>query len=220
VSSKNKYFIVAKIFLRECTRIGMIKIDLSLNIKQFQQERKHKRHGHTTEQVRDILSLVNSYRDRAILSLLAYQGLRQCEIVRLEINDYNPDEKTLMILGKGRDDKEKVHLHENVITHLDSYIKANHILEGKLFDITTRTIRNIHSRIAKKLGIKATTHGLRHHFTTKLLNAFEGDVKKVSSFTRHKSVETVMVYNDEREVIENDLPIFEEAFKGLANEQS
>jgi integrase len=49
----------------------------------------------------------DSIRLKAILSLLALQGLRQVEIVRLDVKDLDLVSKTAFVLGKGRDDKEQ-----------------------------------------------------------------------------------------------------------------
>ena len=215
VSSRNKYFNAAKQFLKECYRKGHIQFDVTTNVKQFKQTSGHKKFGHTSKEVSALLSNANTQRDRAILSLMIYQGLRQCEIVRLEIKDLNFDKKTAMIQGKGRDDKEMIHLHSEVVTYLKEYIEFSHLKQGMLFNVTDRTIRNIHSRLANKLGIKATAHGLRHYFTTRLLQAYNGDVKKVKNWTRHKCLETIMIYNDEVTILEEDVPIFEEAFSKI-----
>jgi len=59
---------------------------------------------------------------KAILSLLIFQGLRQIEITRLNVSDIDLKNKTANILGKGRDDKELVHLHSIAVKVLKEYL--------------------------------------------------------------------------------------------------
>ncbi|MFA6293874.1 MAG: tyrosine-type recombinase/integrase, partial [Victivallales bacterium] len=48
----------------------------------------------------------------------------------------------------------------------------------------------------KKLEIQNSTHGFRHYFTTRLIELFKADLLTVQKYTRHHSVETLQVYND------------------------
>src|SRR5690606_26192765 len=60
------------------------------------------------------------------------------------------------------------------------------------------------ARILAELGRRAeppvqlTPHGLRHTATTEALNLTGGDVRQVKHFTRHRKLETVLVYDDRR----------------------
>jgi site-specific recombinase XerD len=45
VSTKNKYLITARVFLKELNRCGLLPSDVSQNVKTFKQDRKHKREG-------------------------------------------------------------------------------------------------------------------------------------------------------------------------------
>ncbi len=71
------------------------------------------------------LSDKQDYRLRTILALLILQGLRQIEIVRLNVNDIDLDAKTMMIHGKGRDDYELIDLHPHTIEVLNKYLIYN-----------------------------------------------------------------------------------------------
>ena len=228
VSSKAKYLTVSKIFLKELTRQGIIPIDITINIKGFQQTRKHKRFGLTQDEI-DILfeSIGNleltpkNLRLITILHLLIYQGLRQIEIIRLDVSDIDTVRKTALIHGKGRDDKELIDLHPKTVDMLKNYINICKVKSGALFvshsnnnrngRLTTKSLREIVTGYLKTLEIKNTTHGFRHYFTTKLIRAFSNDLLTVQKFTRHHSVETLQVYNDNITNKEN-LPKYYEAF--------
>ena len=45
VSTKNKYLITARIFLKELNRCGLLTSDITQNIKAFKQSKKHKKEG-------------------------------------------------------------------------------------------------------------------------------------------------------------------------------
>ena len=118
VSTKNKYLTTARIYLKELNRIGKLPQDITQNIKCFRQNQKHKKDGITQQEMDRIMEAVadmqkskDSTRLRAILSLLALQGLRQVEVVRLDVKDIDLVGKTAQVLGKGRDDKETINLH-------------------------------------------------------------------------------------------------------------
>lgn len=216
VSSKNKYLTVAKIYLRELYRRGLIERDFTVGIKSFRQSKKHKKFGHSQEDVQKLLAQLEreSLRDKVIVYLMLYQGLRQCEVVRIEYEDIDFKNRTVKILGKGNHDKEVVYLHPKTKEVLKEYVDVYYIRSGRLFDLTERSIRNIHDKIADKLGIEATTHGLRHFFATKVLETFNGNVIEAAKYTRHKTLDMLQVYNDNIDH-QKSLPEYEKAFSEI-----
>lgn len=216
VAAKNKYLITAKTYLKELHRNDTIPIDITGNVKLFKQYKGHKKFGHSEEDVQKIINELRLYnlRDKSILYLLIFQGLRQIEITRLSIQDIDFLREIIFVQGKGKDDKEVINLHPETTKVLKAYIDKIKKKEGQLYGVTTRTIRNIHNRIVKKLGINSSTHGTRHYFTTKILKAFDGDVMTSQKFTRHSSLEMLNVYNDDINM-EKKLPTYVEAFNNL-----
>ena len=231
VSTKNKYLATAKIFLKEANRQGALPADITQNIKTFSQNKKHKRDGLNDEEIKKLTEAIQGLpetqqnaRLKAILSLLIFQGLRQVEITRLDIKDIDFISKTAFIQGKGQDDKEPINLHPEAIRALQSYLKSNKIADGALFTsqsnnsknkrLTTRALRGIVKETLNALGIKKTTHGFRHYFTTTLIKTYKGDLLEVAQYTRHKSLEMLQVYNDNINR-KADLPRFYRAFSGV-----
>lgn len=210
ISTKNKYLITAKIFLRELVRRGMLPIDVTANIKIFRQSKRHRREGLTDSEVKllgvKIQSLPNTPRNsrlRAMFSLLAYQGLRQIEIVRLDVADINLEKETALILGKGEDDKELIYLTPASVKAVRDYIKTCQP-QGALFSsmgnrkrdrLSTRTIKRELGGIFSQLGYEKTVHGFRHFYVTELLKNM--DMRDVRKFSRHRSMEMLIVYDDE-----------------------
>lgn len=231
ISSKNKYLTVARIFLKECNRNGLIANDITMNVKSFVSNRKHKKSGLNNNEIELISNYLQqlpanlkNLRLRAILSLLIYQGLRQIEVVRLNVDDIDLNNLTASILGKGRDDKELIDLHPYCKQAIKEYLTKSKIADGAIFvshsnykrncRLTTRSIRNIVKTIFRKLNIQRVVHGTRHYFVTKVLNTYKDDLTEVMKFTRHKSYETLLIYNDNLKHKTN-LPRFYKAFNDI-----
>lgn len=231
VSTKNKYLIVARVYCKELHRQGYLPIDITHNIKSFQQSKKHKKDGFSEEEVQQILTYIQEQdnnratcRKKALLSLLILQGLRQVEIVRLNVSDIDLVSKVAFVQGKGQDDKEIIDLHPVTVSAIKNYIREYRIADGALFTsnsnrnrcqrIDTRSISNTLSPIFQKLNIEKTVHGFRHYFTTKLIQSYKGDLLTVAQYTRHKSLETLQIYNDNIKRKE-DLPRYYETFDSI-----
>lgn len=232
VSTKNKYLATAKIFLRELNRQGVIPVDITQNIKTFTQDKKHKRDGVNDGEMQLLIEKLQSmettpqnHRLKAMVSLLALQGLRQIEIIRLDVKDIDLVSKTAFVQGKGRDDKEPISLHPETVRALKDYLKSNKKASGALFTsnsncsknqrLTTRAIRKIVTCVLRELGIDKSTHGFRHYFTTTLIKTYKGDLLEVAQYTRHRGLEMLQVYNDAIKK-EADLPRYYNAFKGVS----
>ena len=214
VASMNKYLTTARIALREMYRIGMLSQDLSVGVKSFKQSAKHKVTGLDEQEVEKICQHLQSLDDsfvnvrlRAIVALLLFQGLRQIEICRLDVSDVSLIDKRLYVIGKGRDDREPIHIHPETLKVLTEYLRGSKAKHGPLFThinrqtsgnrLTTRGLRQIFQNLLKELEIERTTHGTRHWFTTELIRHYKSDLTTVAKFTRHSSLEMLMIYNDE-----------------------
>lgn len=215
VSTKNKKLTVARLFLRGLYRRGIIPRDITLGVKGFQQSSKHKVSGLDNDDMqllREWVSL-NQYRTpatirlTAILLLLTYHGLRQIELCRLRYEDIDFVGSRIFIQGKGRDDKEAIHLNSAVAQALRRYCETYNVSSGYVFfsisnnrskgaPLTTRGLRATVTHLFNKLGIDRNVHGLRHYYVTKLIQEFPGELFMVRGFTRHRSLEQLAVYND------------------------
>ena len=229
-STKNKYLVSARIYLRELAKTGKIP-DITANVKSFKQDKKHKRTGLSESQIKSVWEKINSElenpktaRLKAIISLLIFQGLRQIEIVRLNVIDVNLGASTAMILGKGRDDKESIDLHPETVRAIRKYLEVSKMADGPMFTclsnchlnqrLSTRSLRDMVTSYLSQLEINNTTHGFRHYFTTALIKQFKGDLLEVAQYTRHRSLEMLQIYND-RVKKEADLPKFYQAFNSV-----
>ncbi len=226
ISTKNKYLACARIFLREAHRIGILPRDITSNVKCFQQNKRHKVDGINDYEAAFICQWIKEHpekqRECALLSLLMFQGLRQAEICNLRRSDLNLKTKTLYILGKGRDDKEKVYLHPKTAACLSRYARvfsladADHLFtsqraKSRHVRLTERGLQHIVKRIFAELEIDKTVHGFRHFYTTRLIRTMPGELMTVARFTRHKSLEMLSIYNDNL-LEEKDLTRYYNAF--------
>lgn len=213
VSTKNKYLIVARVFLKELNRMGYLEVDITSNIKGFRQSTRHKKDGITDIEMQKIQAKIQTMDDtkdnirlKMILALLSLQGLRQIEVTRLDVEDINISGNTALIQGKGMDDKEMIYLHPKVSRAIKEYKKAFNIKSGSLLQSTsnrnkgkrmsTRALRGIVKDFLNSLDIDKGTHSFRHYFTTKLIENYKGDLLQVRKYTRHRGIEMLQVYND------------------------
>lgn len=214
VSAKNKYLVASRLTLRELYRQGKLAVDLSVGVKSFAQSNKHKVVGLNKQEVEKICKhlqglddSLRSNRLRAIVSLLLFQGLRQIEIVRLDVKDIDLVNNRIYIVGKGKIDSEPINTHPATHKALTSYLRQSQVKHGPLLThlnrqtsgerLSTGGLRLIFQNLLKELGISRTVHGSRHYFTTELIKHFKSDLTTVARFTRHSSLEMLQVYNDE-----------------------
>jgi len=229
ISTKNKQLAVARITLRELFRLGVISVDLSQGVKSFEQSNRHKVSGLTDDEVERLCECLRNVDDsfsivrlRAIIALLLFQGLRTVEICRLDVSDIDTVNATLLVLGKGRDEKELVYLHPETLKALTVYLKRSQVKHGAAFysllgkrryeRLTTRGLRLIVTNLFEQLGIDRTVHGFRHYYTTRLIQEYKSDLARVAKYTRHRSLETLNVYNDSI-LTKADLPKYYAVFE-------
>jgi integrase len=231
-STKNKKLTVARLFLKELYRSGVIPRDIASGVKNFKQSGLHKTNGLDDRDIKKIRDWMHDgrpvthqrIRTYAILMLLAYHGLREIELCRLEYGDIDFSRSIAMIRGKGQHDKEPVHLHKAVVKMLRTYCDEYGVRSGALFfsvsnssygsPITTRSLRRIVMMVFDRLEIEKTPHGFRHTYTTKLVKAYRGDLFRVMRFTRHKSLSMLQTYNDEI-LHEQQYPVHDRIFADM-----
>lgn len=142
-------------------------------------------------------------RDRAILELAYGAGLRASELVSVNVNDIDLEEKRVMVRGKGN--KERVTVfggpcQEALKLYFSQERKAP-VHEPAAFTnpaggrLTARTVQNIIKRWARACGLPAdvSPHTLRHSFATHLLDG-GADLKTVQQLLGHESLATTQIY--------------------------
>jgi integrase/recombinase XerC len=153
-------------------------------------------------------------RDYALLRLLWGNALRRNEVSQLNIGDFDPDAKTLRILGKGRGTQsELIDLGESTVMAIAQWLTASRGTrpdDSPLFTsldfhnnghrLTGDGLRKIVVRLCEKAGIKKqmSPHRIRHSAITAALDATDGNVRKVQKLSRHRQLDTLMIYDDNR----------------------
>ena len=152
-------------------------------------------------------------RDYAIMRLLWENALRRNELVSCNIKDFDQESRTLSITGKGRgSQKDIISLSEKTAEAVNEWLQARGETdqEKPLFislsnnqrghRMTGTAVYNLIDTIARQAGIdkQFSPHRIRHSAITAALEALNGDVTKVQQLSRHKSIQTVMIYNDRR----------------------
>ena len=170
----------------------------------------------TAEQAAAVLSsidrdTVQGVRDYAMILVSIIGGLRVIEIHRANIEDFDKEGSTavLLIQGKGRDDKgDFVKLPTAAADALKAYLKTRtELSKGEpLFTsvshnsagerLSTRSISGIIKARLKAAGYdssRLTAHSLRHSAVTIALQA-GNSIQEVQAFARHKSILTTQIY--------------------------
>lgn len=233
ISTKNKYLIVSRIFIREIVRRGILPNDITNNIRTFPQSRKHKKFGlsqdevdRLTEWLRNLPPTPRTWRTRAVFALLILNGLRSIEIQRADRTDLQISKKLLYVRRKGMEhEREPVHLHPTTARVLREYVKSNKIADGALFvsgsnnsqnkRITTKGLRDITGIAYSSAGIDKTgNHCARHFFCTHMIKKFDGKLTEIIKYSGHSDLSMLQVYNDNVEMTES-LPKFYRAFDNI-----
>jgi len=162
--------------------------------------------------IQRILRATDNPRDRLIIKIFFYEGLRLGELHRLAKKDINFTEGTILVHGKG--DKQRIiPLHEELSRELSKYSKSRH-LEERLFQIVKRQIQEVVERAAAKVGIHCYPHLLRHSFSANLFKKTK-NIWLVSKMLGHSKLETTVKYLRSLNVLDDFRDEYEEAFKGV-----
>ena len=143
-------------------------------------------------------------RDAALMDLLISTGIRIGEAAGITLDDIIPNERTILIHGKGR--KQRLIYISSPITweRLSVLIKERKKAQGSHIFVNRNGqplsiygIENVYRKYAEKAKInaKSTPHYLRHTFATNLL-ANGADLRSVQEILGHASVATTQIYTE------------------------
>lgn len=146
-----------------------------------------------------------SYRNRSMLKLMAFSGLRVSEVINLRLTDCSLSERKIKVFGKGS--KERiVPITVDTAQSIERYftlLKQSKIVRqtDTVFinsngeKLHTSTIRRILVRQAEKVGYtgKITPHMLRHTCATHFAKQSK-DLRFVQMLLEHQNIATTQVY--------------------------
>ncbi|MEM7757132.1 MAG: tyrosine-type recombinase/integrase [Cyanobacteria bacterium P01_A01_bin.40] len=174
--------------------------------------------GVDPENYRKVLALcdrskIHGIRDYALLKLLWDNALRRNEVSLLNYGNFEPLARELTILGKGKGTQtEIIDLSTSTNNALLDWTEAYKHKKKKapLFvaldfkhkghRITGDGIYKLVRRYCKRAGIAKimSPHRVRHSSITAALEATDGNVRKVQKLSRHRKIDTLMIYDDNR----------------------
>lgn len=225
ISTKNKHFTVAGVFLKQLFRLGILKVDISQGVKAFKVSAGFNVRNFTDDEVAQIIAGLNQSSDlrlKTIMSLQMFAGCRCVEITRLMVEDVSLMDGYIAIHGKGRDSKEQLPVIPQVIQVLRDYLKATKLKSGFLFTsaskrnrgggLTTKSVWRIVRLFLDSLGIHRNPHQCRAFYVNELVKGPMGDnLFNVINFTRHRSIQTLQSYATMRDKV-NTIPKFQKTF--------
>lgn len=145
-------------------------------------------------------------RDRAMVELLYATGVRVGELAGLDIDDMNPDRRTLRVIGKGNKERT-VPFGVPAALAIDDWLRRGRPalatatsgpalflgVRGKRVD--PRQVRAVVAVLLQELGDTAATgpHALRHSAATHLLDG-GADLRAVQEILGHSSLATTQIY--------------------------
>jgi len=156
------------------------------------------------EQVKRLMDVISSKRDRAIFMLMLRSGLRVAEVVKLTLGAVDWHRKRLYVYsGKGSKDRV-VFISPDTFRALTAYVKSRPAGRTKRLFLVERgrykgkpiSVRGVQKRMeayAKKAGVKVSCHQLRHTMATQLLNA-DADLVTIQDLLGHSRIKTTQRY--------------------------
>lgn len=142
-------------------------------------------------------------RNSLLITLLYTTGIRRAELIGLQLNDINCDEKEIKVLGK-RNKERIVPLLDSVLEEIKDYLKIREdycgdsdylfvtIKGNKIYpSLVYGVINSYFSEVSSKK--KKSPHVLRHSYATELVNA-GADLNAVKELLGHTSLAATQVY--------------------------
>ena len=143
------------------------------------------------------------YRNKTIIYMLLFTGMRLNELVNLQVTDINMIDKEI-IIRKGKGQKQRIiPIHYSLFPILQHYIdyrkqqKATSIwffynLKG-IHQMRGRSVQMLCKKLSKKTGIYFSPHWFRHSFARLCINSEIG-LYKVKEMMGHSNISTTETY--------------------------
>lgn len=209
-NSANAHFRIIKAFFNWIVSMKYLAESPMINARRFKEAKILKVYLNKEEKDKIILS-GSSLKNKAILALALYTGIRVDEIVKIKKSDIA--EGHLVINGKGRKQR-KVVLNPYVIDIISEYLKSRNDdcpflfvskkgfgdSAGIVHGLTTQAIRDIvnkQKKLAKidpQKAMKTTPHTLRRTFAIAIVKDQRASAFQVQKVLGHESILTTQRY--------------------------
>lgn len=200
-STARQRFCHIRQFSRWLVRRGHLAVDITADLRAPRQPRAVPR-GYQRAVVDRLLAVAPDERARLIILLEVQEGLRACEVARVELGDIDFVERTVLVRGKGCRER-LLPLSEQTWAALDDYLAARPIKTGPLIrsysepwaGVSAAHIQHLVQGWLRLVGIRSGGgHGLRHTMATTLLRDQGADVRDVQLALGHASLHSTSVY--------------------------
>ncbi len=136
--------------------------------------------------------------------LMRREGLRAVEVANLELADIDPDERSMIVTGKGGHQRALPIVAE-VWSAIESYLAERGTFDGHLIQAYRQSYANIDDGVTapyvvrlvgdafRRAGVRASGHALRHTFATELLKN-GANLRDVQTALGHVSISTTQIY--------------------------
>ena len=151
----------------------------------------------TAADVEKLWSNLRSHRDKLIVALMAYNGLRVSEVVGIAMTDLGKHSITLRNT-KGKHDDIIPLVHPRVIEELSAYLKERKVspwlfVSKRGNQLAVETVKSMVRKEFRDNGMEFHCHSLRRYYANTLMNAGI-PLEKMCKCMRHSNVTTTMKY--------------------------
>jgi len=199
-STRRQRFSQIRTFCRWLVKSGVLQQDPTARMKTPRQPRPVPR-AYSPTVVARLLEVCPDSRAHLICLLEVQEGLRACEVARLEVGDIDFPERLMLVRGKGG--KERIlPLSDETWDALDAYLAEHPANAGPLVrsynkpdaGICAAYVVHMMGRWLREAGVAhGGGHGLRHTMATQLLRS-GADVRDVQTALGHATLTSTQVY--------------------------
>ncbi len=156
---------------------------------------------YTDEELEQMRDACNNSRDLALIDLLSSTGMRVGELVRLNIDDIDFNNRECVVLGKG-DKERKVYFDARTKIHLQKYIDSRTDNNKALFVSLLKPherleISGVEIRL-RKMGFELNLRKVHPHKFRRTLATMAIDkgmpIEQVQHLLGHRSIDTTLQY--------------------------
>lgn len=212
--ARNRALSAIRLFFKVMIEFEVVDANPAIDVPKSKVEKKKVPIYIEEENLGELLQMVQSryqVRDVAILTLMAYCGLRVGEIHRLNLADFQADTGQLAILGKGRKWRY-IPLPAGLIVLLRNCLEerlqprrsqenaffisrlGRRLSKRSIQDVVGKTFEAFKASFPRYRDVPLSSHKLRHSFATNLLATGRVDLRTLQELLGHEDISTTQIY--------------------------
>lgn len=132
--------------------------------------------------------------------LMAQEGLRACEVARAELGDIDFTERTLVVRGKGGEQRLlplSAQTWSALVAYVDRRSSTGPLIRSRIRPsegLSSQYVSLVVCQAMVAAGVPGTGHALRHSMAAHVLRDGRGDVRDIQVALGHASLATTSVY--------------------------